>query len=162
MPQGLLKKCNVCKAAIIAEDAKRDYYICPKCGSYFRMHAYRRMEMILDEGSLEEWDRELSSGNPLKYKDYEEKVNALREKTKLDEGIITGMGRIHGIPVVIGVCDGRFMMASMGKVVGEKIAKAVERQQGKGFLSFYLPVLGEPECRKELFLLCRWQRQRLL
>ncbi len=57
VPQGLLKKCNVCKAAIIAEDAKRDYYICPKCGSYFRMHAYRRMEMILDEGSLEEWDK---------------------------------------------------------------------------------------------------------
>lgn len=131
VPQGLLKKCNVCKAAIIAEDAKRDYYICPKCGSYFRMHAYRRMEMILDEGSLEEWDRELSSGNPLKYKDYEEKVNALREKTKLDEGIITGMGRIHGIPVVIGVCDGRFMMASMGKVVGEKIAKAVEKATRK-------------------------------
>lgn len=131
VPQGLLKKCNVCKAAIIAEDAKRDYYICPKCGSYFRMHAYRRMEMILDEGSLEEWDRELSSGNPLKYKDYEEKVNALREKTKLDEGIITGMGRIHGIPVAIGVCDGRFMMASMGKVVGEKIAKAVEKATRK-------------------------------
>lgn len=131
VPHGLLKKCNVCKAAIIAEDAKRDYYICPKCGSYFRMHAYRRMEMILDEGSLEEWDRGLSSGNPLKYKDYEEKVNILREKTRLDEAIITGTGRIHGMEVVIGVCDGRFMMASMGKVVGEKIAKAVEKATRK-------------------------------
>lgn len=127
VPKGLLKKCNVCKAAIITEDVKNGYYICPKCHSYFRMHAYRRIEMIADEGSFEEWEQGLSSDNPLKYKGYEEKLKALREKTNLDEAIIIGKASIHGSEAVIGVCDGRFMMASMGKVVGEKIARAVER-----------------------------------
>ncbi len=127
VPKGLLKKCNVCKAAIIAEDVKNGYYICPKCHSYFRMHAYRRIEMIADDGSFEEWEQGLSSDNPLKYKGYEEKLKTLREKTNLDEAIIIGKASIHGSEAVIGVCDGRFMMASMGKVVGEKIARAVER-----------------------------------
>lgn len=127
VPKGLLKKCNVCKAAIITEDVKNGYYICPKCHSYFRMHAYRRIEMIADEGSFEEWEQGLSSDNPLKYKGYEEKLKALREKANLDEAIIIGKASIHGSEAVIGVCDGRFMMASMGKVVGEKIARAVER-----------------------------------
>ena len=127
VPEGLLKKCNVCKSAIITEDVKKGYYICPKCHSYFRMHAYRRIEMIADEGSFEEWDKGLSSGNPLKYKGYEEKLEALREKTKLDEAVITGKISINGSEAVVGVCDGRFMMASMGRTVGEKIARAVER-----------------------------------
>lgn len=127
VPEGLLKKCNVCKSAIITEDVKKGYYICPKCHSYFRMHAYRRIEMIADEGSFEEWDKGLSSGNPLKYKGYEEKLEALREKTKLDEAVITGKISINGSEAVVGVCDGRFMMASMGRTVGEKIVRAVER-----------------------------------
>lgn len=136
VPKGLLKKCNVCKAAIIAEDVKNGYYICPKCHSYFRMHAYRRIEMIADDGSFEEWEQGLSSDNPLKYKGYEEKLKTLREKTNLDEAIIIGKASIHGSEAVIGVCDGRFMMASMGKVVGEKIARAVERAT-----DLYLPVI---------------------
>ncbi len=71
--------------------------------------------------------RDLTSGNPLHYKGYEEKVEALQEKTGLDEAVVTGKARIDGSEAVIGVCDGRFMMASMGEVVGEKITRAVER-----------------------------------
>lgn len=127
VPEGLLKKCNYCKAAIIAEDAKKAYYTCPKCSGYFRMHAMRRIEMICDEDTFVEWDTGLTSSNPLNYSGYEEKVRLLKEKTKLDEAIVTGKAKIGGSEAVIGVCDGRFLMASMGYVVGEKIARAVER-----------------------------------
>ena len=127
VPEGLLRKCNKCGGAIIAEDVKQGYYICPKCGGYFRVHAYRRIEMVADEGTFEEWDQGLATRNPLHYKGYEEKLKTIREKTKLDEAVITGKARINGTPVVIGVCDGRFLMASMGQVVGEKIARAAER-----------------------------------
>ena len=127
VPEGLLRKCNKCGGAIIAEDVKKDHYICPKCGGYFRVHARRRIEMVTDEGSFEEWDSDLQGGNPLEYKGYEEKLERLQEKTGLSEAVITGKAKIDGRETAIGVCDGRFLMASMGEAVGEKIARAVER-----------------------------------
>ena len=127
VPEGLLRKCNKCGGAIIAEDVKKDHYICPKCGGYFRVHARRRIEMVTDEGSFEEWDSDLRGGNPLEYKGYEEKLEKLQEKTGLSEAVITGKAKIDGRETAIGVCDGRFLIASMGEAVGEKIARAVER-----------------------------------
>ena len=127
VPEGLLRKCNKCGAAIITEDVKKGYYICPKCGGYFRVHAYRRIQMVIDEGTFEEWDYELVGGNPVDYKGYPEKVQALQEKTGLREAVVTGKGKIGGRDTVIAVCDGRFLMASMGWAVGEKITRAVER-----------------------------------
>ena len=127
VPTGLLRKCNKCGAAIIAEDVKKGYYICPKCHGYFRVHAYRRIEMIADEGSFEEWNKEMDFVNPLDFKGYEEKIRQLKERTNLNEAVVTGKVLINGNPAVVGVCDGRFMMSSMGWIVGEKIARAVER-----------------------------------
>ena len=127
VPEGLLRKCNKCGAAIIAEDVKQGYYICPKCGGYFRVHAYRRIQMVIDEGTFEEWNQDLIGGNPVNYKGYPEKVQALQEKTGLKEAVATGKGKINGRDTVIAVCDGRFLMASMGWAVGEKITRAVER-----------------------------------
>lgn len=127
VPEGLLRKCNKCGGAIITEDVKEGFYICPKCGSYFRVHAYRRIEMVADEGIFEEWDKGLTTSNPMDYKGYEEKLALLQEKTKLEEAVVTGKVKIGGADVVIGVCDGRFLMASMGEVVGEKITRAIER-----------------------------------
>lgn len=127
VPRGLLRKCGKCGGAIIAEDVKKAYYICPKCGGYFRMGARRRIRMIADEGSFEEWNRELAGPDPMEFREYEEKLEAAREKTSLTEAVITGKARIDGSDVVLGVCDGRFLMASMGWAVGEKITRAVER-----------------------------------
>ncbi|MDO5135942.1 MAG: acetyl-CoA carboxylase carboxyltransferase subunit alpha [Eubacteriales bacterium] len=127
VPDGLLKKCNVCKSAVFVEDVKENDYICPHCRNYFRVHAYRRIQRVADSGSFEEWDMGLPVSNPLHYKGYREKVEGLREKTGLDEAVVTGKAMIQGSPAVLGVCDSRFMMASMGQVVGEKITRAVER-----------------------------------
>lgn len=127
VPEGLLRKCNKCGAAIITDDVKKGYYICPKCGGYFRVHAYRRIQMIIDEGTFEEWDKDLTGENPLNYRGYTEKINSLQQKTGLCEAVVTGKGCINGIETSFAVCDGRFMMASMGWVVGEKITRAIER-----------------------------------
>lgn len=127
VPKGLLKKCNSCKSAVITEEVKDNYYICPKCNYYFRMHAFRRLEMVVDEGTFEQWDTGLQSPNPLDYKGYEEKLAVMKEKTNLDEAVITGKALIGRYPVAIGVCDSRFIMASMGEVVGEKITRMVEQ-----------------------------------
>lgn len=127
VPEGLLRKCNKCGAAIIAEDVREGNYICPKCQGYFRVHARRRIEMIADADTFEEWDEELVTCNPLQFRGYVEKVAALQEKTGLREAVVTGRAEIAGEPAVIGVCDGRFLMASMGEAVGEKITRAVER-----------------------------------
>ena len=127
VPEGLMRKCNQCGKAIIAEEAEQGYYICPKCGGYFHVPAYRRLDMILDEGSFQEWNETMPEQNPMEYRGYPEKLAAMKARTGLDEAVVTGKGSIHGTETVIGVCDGRFLMASMGENVGEKIARAVER-----------------------------------
>ena len=127
VPEGLMRKCNQCGKAIIAEEAENGYYICPKCGGYFHVPAWNRLEMILDEDSFEEWDSEMPLQNPMEYRGYPEKLASVKAKTGLNEAVVTGKGSINGTKTVIGVCDGRFLMASMGENVGEKITRAVER-----------------------------------
>lgn len=131
IPEGLLKKCNACKSVIVAEDVKKGHYICPKCRHYFRMDAFGRLALIADEGSFEQWDTHLATKNPLDYKGYEEKIALLKESTGLDEAVLTGKASIGGVETAIGVCDSRFIMASMGEVVGEKITRLIERAQSE-------------------------------
>lgn len=129
-PEGLLRKCNKCGAAILADEVRNGNYICPKCQGYFRIPAEKRIELVTDKDSFEEWDAKMDAKDgtedPLHFRGYPEKLEALREKTGLDEAVVIGKATISGQPVVIGVCDGRFLMASMGHAVGEKITRAVE------------------------------------
>lgn len=127
VPEGLLRKCNLCKKVILTEDVENGYYICPKCGGYYHVPAMQRIRMVADEGSFEEWDREMRPVNPMRYKGYLDKLKLQQEKTGLKEAVVTGKAKIAGSDVVLGVCDGRFLMASMGQNVGEKITRAVER-----------------------------------
>ena len=127
VPDNLMRKCNACKAAVFADEVKQNHYICPHCGNYFHVPAYRRIKMVIDRKSFTEWDVHMEEQNPLQYKGYEEKIRSLREKTGLDEAVVTGKCTIKGIPTALGVCDCRFMMSSMGEVVGEKITRVFER-----------------------------------
>lgn len=127
VPEGLLKRCNKCGKGIFTEDYKNNFYICPKCGGYLRMPAKERIASIVEKNSFEEWDTGLISKNPLHMVGYPDRIKALQEKTGLDEAVITGKARIGDDEVVLMVMDGSFLMASMGAVVGEKIARGVER-----------------------------------
>jgi len=127
VPEGLLKRCNKCGKGIFTEDYKKNLYICPKCGGYLRMPAQKRIEFLIEADSFEEWDTGLSTENPLHMIGYPDKIKALQDKTKLDEAVVTGKARIGENEVALMVMDGRFLMASMGEVVGEKIARGVER-----------------------------------
>ena len=127
IPEGLWKKCRICKEPIFAEDVKSNFYTCPKCGGYFRVHAYRRIEMLVDDGSFIEWNKTMPISNPLDFPDYETKLEEERQKSKLNEAVVTGEATIGNVRTAIAVCDARFMMSSMGRVVGEKITAAVEK-----------------------------------
>lgn len=126
VPQGLWMKCPKCGEMIYKEDVVGASYVCPKCGGYFRMKAKTRIKLVADKDSFQEWYTDFPLCNPLDYPEYEEKLVALKEKTHLDEAVCIGEARIENSPVVLGVCDARFLMGSMGHTVGEKITGAFE------------------------------------
>lgn len=127
VPEGLLRRCNKCHGAIIAREVEEQYYICPKCGGYFHVPSNRRISMIADSGTFQEWDKEMPVSNPLQFRGYPEKLAQLRKKTGLNEAVVTGECHIEGYRTAIAVCDGRFLMASMGETVGEKLTRCIER-----------------------------------
>ena len=127
IPDNMWKKCNFCGKPILTADVKENLYRCPKCGGYFRVHAYRRVEILCDEGSFQEWDKEMPFVNPLDFPGYKAKVDATKEKFKLDEAVISGECLINGERTALCICDGRFIMSSMGYNVGEKITRAIEK-----------------------------------
>ena len=118
--------CKRCKNEVLRENYQRKLYVCPLCGHQSRMSAPQRIEMLCDEGSFKEHDRRLRTLNPLKFKGYTDKIENLHQQTGLTEAVVTGSAKIGGMPVAIGVMDARFLMASMGSVVGEKLARLFE------------------------------------
>ena len=127
VPDGLYTKCESCHEMILTEDFTQNAYVCPKCGHYMKIGAYERIKMVFDAQTFEEWDEEFTGGNPCHFKGYEEKLGDLQRNTGLNEAVITGKGKIDGMEAAVGVCDTRFLMGSMGYVVGEKLTRAIER-----------------------------------
>ena len=121
------KKCNRCNEIIYNEDLKNNLNICPKCGNYFRLTAFERIELLIDEGTFLEEDITLSSKNILNFPGYDEKIEIAREKSRMVDGVISGIGKMNGMEVSIAAMDFSFMGGSMGSVVGEKVTRALER-----------------------------------
>lgn len=119
-------KCKHCGADNIRRELRESNFVCPVCGYHYKISARFRLGITLDAGSFRELSRSIVNGNPLNFPGYEEKLEHAREKTHMKEAVITGTGKIGGIKVVICVMDSRFMMASMGMAVGEKITRACE------------------------------------
>ena len=126
VPSGKWIKCNNCGEIIYKDDFDAKDQICTKCHKHYRMDCQSRIAQVIDEDSFKEINSSLKTKNVLDFPEYLDKINDLREKTGLVEGVITGEGKINGIEAVIAVMDSRFMMGSMGQVVGEKITRAIE------------------------------------
>jgi acetyl-CoA carboxylase carboxyl transferase subunit beta len=127
LPDGLWVKCPKCGEVLFKKNLEENARVCTTCNHHFRISGRARVSMLADENSFEEWDSELIPLDPLKFPGYEEKLHEAQEKTGFTEGVLTGRAEIEGIPVVLAFNEADFMMGSMGSVVGEKIARAVER-----------------------------------
>ncbi len=138
MPEGLWTKCPSCGESLYESALAKNLRVCTHCGHHFTQSAPERILALCDEGSFEEMDENLDSVNPLGFKGYLEKVKANQEKTGLTEAVVTGRAMIEGQPCVMAIMDFRFLAASMGSVVGEKITRAVEAatKEGKPVIVF--------------------------
>ena len=126
VPDNMWAKCPCCKRTLYTKDMGAEK-VCPYCGYSFRIGAWERLALIVDEKSFEEWDTDLITKDPLTFPGYLDKIAIMQEKTELHEAVLTGKAKIDGQEIGIGVMDANFIMGSMGTVVGEKITRLFER-----------------------------------
>ncbi len=129
IPEGLWSKCAGCSTPIHNKVLFDSLNVCPKCGYHFSLSALDRIKLFMDAGTFREMDANLCSVDPLEFKGpktYKEKLSSDQKATDLIDAVITGTGELRGHPVGLGVTDSRFIMGSMGSVVGEKITRLVE------------------------------------
>ncbi len=123
--------CPACKKESLRQQWAQALYVCPKCGHHLPVGAYRRLHMVLDEGSMREFNEKLTGTEGAEFPGYAEKLRAAQKKTGHMEAVVTAAGQIGGHKCVVGVMDSRFMMGSMGSAVGEKITRAIEYAAGR-------------------------------
>ncbi len=126
MPEGLWVKCPSCNESLFQEALAKNLRVCTNCGYHFTISSAERIESIADAGSFVEMDADLDSVDALGFKGYLDKVKAYQKKTGLMEAVVTGRATIESCPAVLAIMDFRFLGASMGSVVGEKITRAIE------------------------------------
>ena len=124
--EGIYTKCESCKEVIAVMQLSSNLEVCPTCGFHHRMTAKKRLESLIDPGSFKEINRRLHTLNPLNFPGYEEKIEGLMEANDLNEAVVTGIGKIAGESVAIGIMDSHFLMASMGSVDGDKACRLIE------------------------------------
>ncbi|WP_419743216.1 acetyl-CoA carboxylase, carboxyltransferase subunit beta [Paraclostridium dentum] len=118
--------CETCKSQVFRKDIEENLNICPKCNKHYDFSARKRIKLLLDKNSFEEFDYDLEFKNILNFPDYETKISKYKNATNEKEAVITGKGLIHGVEIVLCVMNPKFMMGSMGAIVGEKITQSIE------------------------------------
>ncbi len=121
-----LLECKNCQGKYTYKKLKDNYFVCPGCGDHKYIGAYERIEITCDEGSFKEMHKGIKGFDPLQFPEYKKKIKDARKNAKLNEAVVIGTCKIKGKKAFICVMDNRFMMASMGMAVGEKIAKGIE------------------------------------
>ena len=136
VPDDLFAKCPGCKQAIYQKDLGQAK-ICPNCSYAFRISAKERLDLTVDEGSFQELFTGIKTENPLNFPGYMEKLAATKEKTGLDEAVVTGVATIKGQKTALAIMDSNFIMASMGTVVGEKSQNSLSMRFWKTSSSYF-------------------------
>ncbi len=129
IPEGIWTKCPECQTPAYNKSLKDNYKVCPNCQYHFSLTAHERIDLLIDKGTFEEHDADLMPMDPLQFKGpktYVEKIQSDQKATGLKDAIITGTGCVNGKKVSIAVTDSRFIMGSMGSVVGERVTRIVE------------------------------------
>lgn len=126
IPDYIFKHCDGCQQSIPYFSLVENHYVCPKCGYHFKISARQRIRELIDEKTWKELFEKEKTINQEGFPQYDEKLIKAKNQTGLNEAVVCGVGKIHQIKVVLCVMDSRFMMGSMGKVVGEKICKSIE------------------------------------
>ncbi|KIL35560.1 acetyl-CoA carboxylase subunit beta [Cohnella kolymensis] len=126
IPEGLMNRCPKCGTIQFSKELEKNLKVCSNCGHHFRLNAWERIAMTLDEGRLFEIDEDLVSEDPLTFPGYASKLAQQKAASGLKDAVITGHGEIGGFPVVVGVMSFDFFSGSMGSVVGEKVTRAIE------------------------------------
>jgi acetyl-CoA carboxylase carboxyl transferase subunit beta len=130
LPEGSWVKCEKCGEMLHKTQLDDNFWTCNKCGYHFRIGSREYIQILLDKGTFRETDRKLKSNDPLKFvdtKSYKDRLAEAQKKTGLVDAIRTGTGEINGHKVVFGCMDFQFIGGSMGSVVGEKVARAIDR-----------------------------------
>jgi acetyl-CoA carboxylase carboxyl transferase subunit beta len=134
IPEDLWMRCEECNELIYNKKLDENLGVCHKCNFHFTLGAYERVKLLIDDGTFKEMDPEMESLDPITFegpKTYKEKLKKDQELTALKDAVITGEGKLGGKQIVLGVTDSRFIMGSMGSVVGEKLTRAIERATEK-------------------------------
>lgn len=126
IPDYVFKNCEHCGENIPYMELQRTYYVCPRCGCHLKISARERIRQLIDEGTFTECDALVESTNEDHFIGYEEKLDKAKQATGMHEAVICGYGLLRGYPLAIAVMDSRFMMGSMGHVVGDKITRLIE------------------------------------
>lgn len=119
-------RCKKCSTITSILELRSNLFVCPECGNYFEMSSIDRIHLLTDEGSFEKLDTPVEFSNVINFPGYDEAHRKQSDKFDMDDAVITGRGTMNGIPVLLAVMDSRFMMASMGRMVGEKITRIME------------------------------------
>lgn len=130
IPEGLWTKCTSCGEIVYSKKMEQYLWVCPACNFHFRIPSRKYIALLLDDGHLEEMDNNLASADPLKFRDskkYPDRLRAADEKSGGTEGLITGLGKMGGIPVSFSIMDFAYIGGSMGSVIGERVARSIER-----------------------------------
>jgi acetyl-CoA carboxylase carboxyl transferase subunit beta len=156
IPEGLWIKCDSCKEIIYKKEIEKNLQVCPKCNYHFRISARERINYIVDEGSFIELDSDLTSTDPLHFKDkvsYMDRLDEYRQKSDLSEAVIYGDATINMRPVALAIMDFSFWGGSMGSVVGEKITRAAERALEKRIPLITVSASGGARMQEGMFSL---------